>query len=587
MSSEKLPQTRSVWTWPCVAAALAFALQLALFAPLLHDYFPSDDDLALELASAPIAGPVHPELWFTQGWHRYLDAYPEWTPPAAFFLRPAGNAIYWLQHALFGSYWASRLIAGYLVHSLIVGLAGYIALALFELPLSLACLAMALAALNPGFWSTSYDPYPIGALIHLSSMQLDLYAALGVVIGMVTFVRRRFAWFAAAITVAALIRETALLAPLAALAMPAVWKDERRDRMLRNLGCLLAPIAVYAALRTWVFAPHGPVFALGPFPASALLVNAVKRIVYWPTTLFAISTGDLQRAFRGHDLPTIARSALALMINAGWWLALGIAAARAAALWRRGRPTAVALRWTAALLFAGFLLSFDLLSASREVRYAYVFFAIAPGALFAALSRWRAGTVAVAVLAVGTILFEIAQAATSLSPASLDAYRLIKQSGRQLVGLLETLPPGTRRAYLVDDTLSQNDAPRYLARLAGFQGDLIVINSVLPRVPCAGGGHAPHYRLVGNGASTTLFYAAGACLAPPWQVVPMDRIDASGALNRGPWLRYVFPPGAADITRKWRVTTMDPVCRTEGACVWIGLDVAARRYFLLPYSRSD
>jgi len=318
MSNEQSPRTRPAWTWPCVAAALAFTLQLALFAPLLHDYFPSDDDLALEIESTPVAGPIHAGQWFTQGWHRYLDGYPEWTPPSTFFLRPAGNAIYWLQHALSGSRWASRLIAGYLVHSLIIGLAGYITMALLELPLSLACLAMALAAMNPGFWSTSYDPYPIGALIHLSAMQFDLYAALGVALSLVAVVRRRFAWFAAVIAVSALIRETALfapLAPLAALAMPAIWKDERHDRMLRNLGLLLAPIAVYAALRTWVFAPHGPVFAIGPLPASALFVNAAKRIAYWPTTLFAFSTGDLHRAIRARDLPTIVRPAVALVVN--------------------------------------------------------------------------------------------------------------------------------------------------------------------------------------------------------------------------------------------------------------------------------
>ncbi len=100
MQSEKSPPIRHMWAWPCIAVLFVFTLQITLFAPVLHDYYPGDDDLALELASSPIAGPIHPRFWFTQGWHRYLDAYPEWTPPAAYFLRPAGNAIYWLQHAL-------------------------------------------------------------------------------------------------------------------------------------------------------------------------------------------------------------------------------------------------------------------------------------------------------------------------------------------------------------------------------------------------------------------------------------------------------------------------------------------------------
>ena len=54
---------------------------------------------------------------------------------------------------------------------------------------------------------------------------------------------------------------------------------------------------------------------------------------------------------------------------------------------------------------------------------------------------------------------------------------------------------------------------------------------------------------------------------------------------------YHFPdlslPGANnkveyDLGRRWSVRSIDPACVAEGACVWLGFDPAADRYYVLP-----
>ena len=580
---------KSAYQLVCAAGVVAFLLQLAAFRPFLQDYFPSDDDLALEVASSNIGAELHPGEWLTQGWHSYLNAYPEWTSPSNDVMRPVGNAIYWLHHECCGTHWASRLIAGYLVHAIVVAIAGYIALVLLDLSMSTAGAVMLIAFLSPAFWSTSYTPYAFGDLIHLSFAQLDMYAALFMLIAFAAFLRRRFAFFAVAATIAAFTNETALTVPIAALALPGLWKDERRATAAFNLGCLLLPVVLYAAARFWLFQPAGPLFPIALDSPLKALMEAVKRAVYWPTTLFGMSIADVNQAWRAHHLLSVAKAAIALAVNFAWWIALGFALAWALAAHRRkpGYPARCAM---AAVVVASLSLGCFLLAQSKDPRHMYFFFALGPAAVFAALGSRRLGGVAIWALTLSIVVIEGGQAALSLSPSSVADYRIIKHSASQLVGLLKTLPPDTQRVYLVDDMVNLNDSPQFLQRLAGLQGQVIIINSVLPAPSCESPGlPARSYHLVNSGEHMTFHYAAANCLVPPWQAIPVDKIDAQGKLARGPFLSYEFPErSAVDSTstpaklgRDWQVVADDPVCRTQTACSWIGLDNITQQYAVI------
>src|SRR5262245_50922782 len=119
----------SVWKWAVSVGMVTFALQLWLCYPLIYDYFPNSDDIALEASSTAIGGPIDPALWLTEGFHSLFHPYPEWGSLPTNFWRPMANALFWIHYQIFGTQWGSQLVLGYFLHALIVSMTAYISLA--------------------------------------------------------------------------------------------------------------------------------------------------------------------------------------------------------------------------------------------------------------------------------------------------------------------------------------------------------------------------------------------------------------------------------------------------------------------------
>jgi hypothetical protein len=171
-----------------VVAVVVLALQLWLFQPIMLGFFPTLDEIPLQVASTAIAGPVNPWLWITHGFEGFYVPYPEWPGPANDFWRPLVNVLYWLRYQLSGEHLSSALLVGYLAHAAIVGIVCFVALRLFRLSPLATFGAVAIAALNPAYvYHSMLDPYHVprghdwhSVLLHGSELLINLawWAAL-------------------------------------------------------------------------------------------------------------------------------------------------------------------------------------------------------------------------------------------------------------------------------------------------------------------------------------------------------------------------------------------------------------------------
>jgi hypothetical protein len=85
------------------------------------------------------------------------------------------------------------------------------------------------------------------------------------------------------------------------------------------------------------------------------------------------------------------------------------------------------------------------------LRFGYVWFALGPAALFAALSRLRAGVPMAAAPTAGILIPQVPSIARALSAESIANYCFAKQLSKQLGELLNGLPATVKKAYVVDD----------------------------------------------------------------------------------------------------------------------------------------
>src|ERR1035441_3638707 len=153
----------AAWKLCLLLAMVTFVLQVWLFHPLVAEYYPTLDEIAMQAASTNIGGAVHPSLWFTQGLHGYFVPYPEWNVSATDYWRPLVNCWYWLNQQLSGDHWANQLIFGYLAHSLVVGLTCYFAARVLGLNPVMLSAAVLIAMFNPSTFfiaSMIHFPFP-------------------------------------------------------------------------------------------------------------------------------------------------------------------------------------------------------------------------------------------------------------------------------------------------------------------------------------------------------------------------------------------------------------------------------------------
>jgi hypothetical protein len=582
-------------------AALLLLLQVWLFRPITADYFPSLDEIAVQGASNPALGAIDPLGWWSQGFHGYFQPFPEWPSTSSDLWRPLVNVYYWASGLAFGDTWADQLLIGYALHALVASLVGYFALVVLRLNRWLAFAAIAIAVLNPAYvlQDALHDPYQIPRALQYPIYQIEVLDALLALLAVLAFIAGRFAWFALVATLALLLKETALVLPLCALAMPGAWwvRGDRRAS-LRHFACLLAPLLIWlGGLAALMRRFHQSTYIASLRTALHAMPQLPRRLVLWPTGLMQVSTSDLMRALRAHQFASLLEYAAAGIIDLGWWIALAIAARYV--FRERGRllsqpapePGAIAL------VFAGTSLLLALVLLPAEVRFGYLWFALGPAAIFWALGRTRPGAAAAAVLSIALVVPQVHSLGSALSGDSIQAYRLARRSARQLTQLLATLPASTERAYVLDDLADQTSSPQYLARLAGFRGQIVLLNILAPIPGCLSRQPTmPHYRLVSDASAIQLDYRRPACFQAPWNVVPQALLEHDNSVPRGATLTYRYPDlpaqlNTADLadvlSAHFAVRATDRQCLRAGACVWLGFDPQTARYEALSFETAS
>jgi hypothetical protein len=581
------------WGWPVLAGVATFVVQLWICRPLIAEYYPTGDDLALEATSTSIGGPVQPSRWVTDGYHDYFHPYPEWGTINTNFWRPAANALYWLHYELFGKHWGNQLALGYLIHAAVVAIVAYIALFVFSLNAFNALLATLAAACNPALWSPLESRYSISYVLQSPIFQTDIICAFLMLLAFLAFLRERLALFCLLASIAVCLKETALTEPVSAMLITGAWIRAEPRASLKNMTWLGLPLIIWFGSKLIIFRYGFQSYATATTERLGWLIHPFRNALLWPTGLHNVPLRETWQALAARDWQVVLTQGAELFLNAAWWLALFAALIYIWRTWGRRWLSTRPEAWVVGLVFAAGNLGLVMCLQDSQLRFGYLWFALGPAALLAFMARWRAGAALATALVLGFIGLQIATNTSSFSRASIDSYLTVKQSARQLVGLLARLPAGTQTVYLVDDLVVQPASPKYLQQLAGFRGNIILINSLDPNLRCNSEPQiASRYRLVRDGSAITLYYNGfPPCFQWAWVVTPTDLLEHGATIQRGAWLTYQFQDLASQkssllgnkerfsIGQNWTVRSTDPVCATAGACVWLGLDMANSRYY--------
>jgi hypothetical protein len=596
--SATLNRNKTHLRWCAAAVGVTFLLLLWLCRSLIAGYFPTADELALEVASTTLGGPVHPASWFTQGFHFYFQIYPEWQVAQTDFWRPLANALFWLHYQLFGTHWGTQLIIGYLTHAMMVGLTGYIALWTFRLNRWLALLAMLIAALNPAFWSANgtYNELSNNSppeLVQFPIFQTEILCALLMMGAFLAFSSSRYVLFCIFATVALLLKETALTVPVAAIALVGAWRRPSINQTLRNFALLVLPLVIWYFGRTFLFDYGKSLYVLSAGSHWGMLLKPIRHVFYLPTLLYRGPLAVTKTAILTREPRTLLVHGLELATNTAWWLAVFYALLRVARSVARRWPMQIPEPWISGLVFAMGNLCLVMLLQIADPRFAYFWFALGPAALFAALSHTRHPVGFATALGLSLALPQVFAVNRALSADSILNYDLSKRSGVALTQLLGKLPASVSTVFLVDDVVLIGTASQYLARFAGFHGTLVVINTVVPILGCRSAkAETPRYQIRRTGSTTQLDYTAPDCFYQLNQA-PIHQIDDQQQVKRGPWMIYRYPemtvgavPGSVivsdyDSGDHWTVTSTNPSCIPLGACVWLGLDISRQAYYAL------
>jgi hypothetical protein len=242
------------------------------------------------------------------------------------------------------------------------------------------------------------------------------------------------------------------------------------------------------------------------------------------------------------------------------------------------------------LVFAAANVAFMLpLETGQEVRFLFFWFAVGPAAVFAALEQLKLQKAIAATLTASLLVPAAVVAHDALSAQRMQDYHMVKHSARSIQRLLASLPLTVKIAYVADDVVVRTVLPRYLAEYSGFHGRLVFVNNLGRLLDCQPRQEAGRYHFEQSAEDVRLQVQMPDCFDQPWNIPTLDMFGPppDNTLPRG-MLTYRFPelqrgdsPRDYDIGRHWEVSFRDPVCKVEGACVWIGLDAAAGRYFLL------
>jgi hypothetical protein len=579
------------YAWPGVATLATLVFQLWICGPLLADYFPTKDDIALEAISTPIGGPVAPSSWVIEGFHGMFATYPEWGTQNTDFWRPLANVCYWVHYQLFGTHWYSQLIIGYLLQALVVGATTYIALNVLLLPGLYAALAALIAVFSPALWSLYATDQSISSLVQYPVYQMEILCALLMLTGFIAFVREKYLLFALLLTAAVCLKETALAIPAAAFAVSVVWAVGGRRNSLFRIACALSPLIIWAAARVLFFKYGGTGnYEISTASPLSLLTQPLRNTLLWPSAAYVQSLLATKQAINAHAWGVLLQHGTELAVNLAWWVLIAFAAIVVLKAWRRGWSAFEADLLFPALVFALANLAFVIVLQQSTPRFGYLWFALGPAAVFAATRRFHLAGAAT-VLSLGLIAPQVLAVAEVRSSTAITDYRTIKQSARQLTELLGQMPPATT-VYLVDDVLLKPAAPMYLQKLAGFRGRLVIVDAIDPIPGCTRSNRTwTTPKLTRSSTLTTLEYGtAPECFQVLWSDELPQKMTDGTSVPRGPWMRYNFPQLQIRVRSllsqkkdyafgdHWTVGVSDPACAAVRGCVWLGFDPARNRY---------
>lgn len=284
-------------------------LGLALYAVLWPWFFAgkhlSHDDVALYEATRN--NPA--SFWLSSGYSTFFEG------AGYAFIRPVSNALMAFDTAVFGTAFGFYLLPFFVLAGLGAAAASAIARAA-GLP-DWACLAIGLAVmLQPAM-------LPSG-LLWVTFQQDGLAAVFGLFTALFCL-RRNWALAALTALLAVFSKETGLWVPIAAALWALLYARSWRAALL-----LIAPLAVWMAVRIWAFGSlTGDVYAV-QLGGSGTIRNIIRGLVVWPTGLTSVGAikafaVDLQATGAGAVTRHL-RTALVLGLNVALDLLILIAA---------------------------------------------------------------------------------------------------------------------------------------------------------------------------------------------------------------------------------------------------------------------
>ena len=248
-----------------------------------------------------------PPEWFTRGFADYFKPFPDLATPYSEFLRPADNAVYYLNSLLFGSHWSAYLFANYLFAAALCAVVFAFAAGVLRLPALVTALVTCATIASPAYtYHVLYRP----------SFAFDYLGALFALLCALCLARGRLApaWIFALLAV--LSKETAYYTPLAAFAAVAVLNLGNRPqaRWLRS-ALFLLPLALVALLRQLDFHGTTGAYVVTGLTPKGLLRNVVLGVTNWPYRL----PGEQ------HIFELSAFNISSLLLSALVWVLLGAA----------------------------------------------------------------------------------------------------------------------------------------------------------------------------------------------------------------------------------------------------------------------
>ena len=457
--------------WPHCAAPCAggsalllgcaiFGLLWILQIPLRDNYVLIQDDIATLVEDLLLAPGAHWQDWFTRGYSRPYDLYPDWPEQGiAAFSRPAFQFMIYLAHFVFGRNWASYQLINCLAVAGMGAVAFQIAQTGLRLRSGASLIAAMLVVLSPPVWQSwlrgvAFANEPLATIL-VASAFLAVLARHDFLCLLLLFL-------------ALLTKENTVWAPIAAgiTIMLRPKLDEPSRRRALTAAAMLLPVGIWLGLRLIFFGGIGGTYATAGYAQFAEFLKLSFSKLTHLHNLF------ITHQLRLGELPDPDRGMARLILDRGTALLifslLSLWALRIVTEANRLRYELYEGRWPLVdnpclvTLWAGIALVFHFALPLSEDRYATSVAVFAWPALVAEVERH-----AKAIIWLGlAVCFALSLTRSSyylVESIAVDAPNGWQKSYRAMYGVLRQAPNGTRQIYV----LSAGGLPNVKSRVCG------------------------------------------------------------------------------------------------------------------------